>query len=133
MKVYVFGNKDTLFDSKASEVANILKEKVKNVEFIEVGLNEDLPFSENENVVILDTVDGITGVEVFHSEDLEKFSLSPKSTVHDFDLGFQLKYLKKIGKLGEITIIGLPMGKEPDYFLVQSILRKLVAQDMQGS
>jgi hypothetical protein len=53
--------------------------------------------------------------------------------VHDFDLGFQLKYLQKIGKLGEVTIIGLPINKTPDYLRIQSILRKLVAQDIQGS
>ena len=53
--------------------------------------------------------------------------------MHDFDLAFQLRYLKKLGKLGEITIVGIPQEGEIDYFRIQSILRKLVAHDMQGS
>jgi hypothetical protein len=53
--------------------------------------------------------------------------------VHDFDLAFQLRYLKKLGKLGEVTIIGIPQEGEIDYLRIQSIFRKLVAHDMQGS
>jgi hypothetical protein len=48
-------------------------------------------------------------------------------------LGFQIKYLKKIGKLGKVTIVGLPMQGELDYLRIQSIFKKLVAQEMQGS
>jgi hypothetical protein len=55
------------------------------------------------------------------------------SSVHDFDLGFQLLYLKKLGKLKNFLIIGIPMKGEINYLRIQSILRKLVAQDIQGS
>jgi len=133
MKVYVFGNPDNQTDNNAIEAAKKLKGKVQGVEFIEVGLNKDLPFSNNENVVLMDVAEGIDKIETFYSKDLNMFPISPKFTVHDFDLVFQLKYLQKIGKLGEVTIIGLPTKGEPDYLLIQSILRKLVEQDMQGS
>jgi hypothetical protein len=53
--------------------------------------------------------------------------------VQDFDLAFQLRYLKKIGRLGEVNVVGVPQDGEVDYSRVMSILRKLVAQDMQGS
>ncbi len=133
MKIYVFGNKDTPLDNRSFEVAEKLKHTEKNFEFIEVSPNKDLPVTERENVIILDTVEGIEKTTVLTENDFDKLVLSPNTTVHDFDLGFQLKYLKKIGKLGKVTIIGVPREGEIDYFLIQSTLRKLVAHDMQGS
>ncbi len=133
MKIYVFGNKDTPLDNRSFEVAEKLKHTEKNFEFIEVSPNKDLPVTEREDVIILDTVEGIEKTTVLTENDFDKLVLSPNTTVHDFDLGFQLKYLKKIGKLGKVTIIGVPREGEIDYFLIQSTLRKLVAQDMQGS
>lgn len=133
MKVYIFGNKDLADDNKAFAVAKQLKANFKDVEFVKVKLNEDLPFEGEKRVVILDTVQGIEKIEVLGNQDLDKLTLSPRTGVHDFDLGFQLKYLKKLGKLGEVIIIGLPMQEEIDYNRVHSIFKKLVAQDMQGS
>lgn len=131
MKVYVFGNEDVFFDNLAFEAAEKLKEKIKNIQFIKVLPNQDLPFVDEKLVIILDTVYGIS--EVTEITDVSKFGLSKSSSVHDFDLSFQLKYLKKIGKLGRVIIIGIPMSRKIDYLRIQSILRKLVAQDMQGS
>jgi hypothetical protein len=133
MKVYVFGNQDVPKDKLAFDVSKKLKGKIENVQFVEVKPNEDVPFIDELFVVILDTIAGIKKVTEIHDHDLDKLVLPPRSSVHDFDLGFQLKYLKKIGKIGKVTIIGLPMEGEIDYFLIQSILRKLVAQEMQGS
>jgi Ni,Fe-hydrogenase maturation factor len=133
MKVYVFGNEDLREDKRAFEVAKKLDGKVKKVEFISVKPNEDVPFIDEKFVVILDAIEGIKSVTKVNDNDLKKLILPPRSSVHDFDLGFQLKYLKKIGKIGKVTIIGLPMRGKIDYFLIQSILRKLVAQEMQGS
>lgn len=133
MKIYVFGNKDTPLDNRSFEVAEKLKHTEKNFEFIEVSPNKDLPVTKCEDVIILDTVEGIEKTTVLTENDFDKLVLSPNTTVHDFDLGFQLKYLKKIGKLGKVTIIGVPREGEIDYFLIQSTLRKLVAHDMQGS
>jgi Ni,Fe-hydrogenase maturation factor len=134
MKVYVFGNEDLKQDNVAFEAVNKLKNTLDNVEFIKVNVNQDLPFAEEENVVLMDAIEGIEKVTEIKDKDLDKLIVSKSSTVHDFDLGFQLKYLRKIGKLGKVVIIGLPMQENKvDYFLIQSILRKLVAQDMQGS
>ena len=133
MKVYVFGNEDLSFDSQAIKVAEKLEGLIGDCEFVNIKPNQDLPFVGEKNVVIMDTVEGIDDIKIIKNEDLNNISLAGKTSAHDFDLGFQLKYLKKIGKLGKITIIGLPMEKEVDYLRIQSILRKLVAQDMQGS
>jgi len=133
MKVYVFGNEDLIEDKRAFEVAEKLEGKIENVNFVKVKPNEDVPFIDEKFVVILDAVQGIEKVTEIKDDDLDRLVLPPRSSVHDFDLGFQLKYLKKIGKLGRVTIVGLPMQGEVDYFLIQSILRKLVAQETQGS
>lgn len=133
MKVYVFGNQDVSQDSVAIDVAETFEDQVEGIEFIVVSPNEDVPFADDESVVIMDVVDGIDGPTLIEGDDIEKIQLPPRSTVHDFDLGFQLKYLKKLGKLGDVKIIGLPMTDEMDYDSIQSIFKKLVAQDMQGS
>jgi Ni,Fe-hydrogenase maturation factor len=83
--------------------------------------------------VILDTVEGIQDVALVEGDRIDGLVLSPRGSVHDFDLAFQLKYLRKLGKLGEFTIIGIPQEGEVDYLRIKSILRKLVAHDMQGS
>jgi hypothetical protein len=83
--------------------------------------------------VILDTVEGIQDVALVEGDRIDGLVLSPRGSVHDFDLGFQLRYLRKLGKLGKVTIIGIPQEGEVDYLRIKSILRKLVAHDMQGS
>lgn len=133
MKVYVFGNEDLKEDKRAFEVAKELEGKISNVEFVKVKPNEDVPFIDEKFVVILDVIEGIKNVIEVNDKGLDKLILPPRTSVHDFDLGFQLKYLRKIGKLGKVTIVGLPMQGEIDYSLTHSILRKLVAQEMQGS
>jgi hypothetical protein len=83
--------------------------------------------------LILDTVQGIRDVTLIEGDEIERFVMSPRGTAHDFDLAFQLRYLRKLGKLGDVTVIGVPQEGGVDYLRIQSILRKLVAQDMQGS
>lgn len=133
MKVYVFGNTDVPIDNNAILAAKKLENKIPGVSFVFVQPNEDVPFVNEKKIVILDTVQGIGQVELIQGKDIDKLISSPRGSVHDFDLAFQLKYLKKLGKIGEIFIIGLPQLGEVSYLRTQSILRKLVAQDMQGS
>ncbi len=133
MKVYVFGNPDLPEDAVAFEVAANLTPVYPKIEFINIKPNQDLPFSNREDVIILDVVLGISEPTLISDKNIDNLVLSGGTTVHDFDLGFQLKYLKKLGKLGTATIIGLPMNKTPNYSLIHSIFKKLVAQDIQGS
>jgi hypothetical protein len=133
MKVYVFGSAEVPQHEKALEVARRLRGTVPGIWFVPVGLNEDVPFVDEESVVILDTVLGLDGVTLVSPSGIERFAPPPRGTVHDFDLAFQLKYLKKIGRLGDVHVVGIPSEGEVDYPRVRSILRKLVAQDMQGS
>jgi hypothetical protein len=130
MKVYVFGNPDVESDSAAVKAAKYLKNKVPEVKFEFTTPNSDLIF-DNTRPVILDTIQGIKKITIVKNPD--HLILPPRNSVHDFDLGFQLRYLKKMGMIKDALIIGVPTGKKINYFRIQSILRKLVAQDMQGS
>jgi hypothetical protein len=133
MNVYVFGNEDIPEDRGAIEVAEKLVDTLEGVSFIPVKPNEDVPFADERRVVVLDTVQGIRDVTLIEGGDIDRLIPSPRGSVHDFDLAFQLRYLKKIDRLGEVTIVGIPQEGEVDYLRIQSILRKLVAHDMQGS
>ena len=133
MKIYVFGNEYVAEDKRAIEVARELEGAIEDISFVFVRPNEDVPFVNERHVVILDTIQGIQGVALIEGDRIGGLTLSPRGSVHDFDLAFQLRYLKKLGKLGEVTIIGIPQEGEVDYLRIQSILRKLVAHDMQGS
>ncbi|MEK7127899.1 MAG: hypothetical protein AAB838_04235 [Patescibacteria group bacterium] len=91
MTVYVFGNNDVPRDTLEIKI---------------IKPNDDVEF-DSRNPVILDTVEGIRKIKIFRNiDEIQKIK---SSTVHDFDLGFQLKYLKKIGKIDGATIIGVPM------------------------
>ena len=133
MKVYLFGNEYVAEDMRAIEVARELEGAVDGISFVFVGPNEDVPFVDERRVVILDTVQGIREVTLVEGEEVDGFILAPRGSVHDFDLAFQLRYLRKIDRLGDITIIGVPREGRVDHLRIQSILRKLVAHDMQGS
>ena len=118
-------------DSRAIEVARELENSIEGISFVFVSPNEDVPFADERRVVILDTVQGIQDVALI--EGVDGVILPPRGSVHDFDLALQLRYLKKLGKLGEVTVIGIPREGEVDYLRIQSIFRELVAHDMQGS
>jgi Ni,Fe-hydrogenase maturation factor len=131
--VYVFGNEDVPEDSAPFALCDGLSKDFPSLEFIKVAPNADLPFAGQESVIIFDTIQGIPTIKVFNDQDLKHLVLSPRTSVHDFDLGFQLKFLMKIGKLKHITLIGLPMGVDVPYDSIHETFRKLVAQDIQGS
>ena len=133
MNVYVFGNEYVAEDKRAIEVARELEGTIEGISFVFVNPNEDAPFVNERHVVILDTVQGISEVALVEGVEIATLVLSPRGSVHDFDLAFQLRYLKKLGKLGDVTVIGVPQEGEVDHLLIKSIFRKLVAQDMQGS
>lgn len=95
-------------DGEAIKAAKRLNGRVKNVEFIMVKPNEELPFVGEKKVIILDVIEGIKKITVFKGKAVDKLILSPRVSCHDYDLAFQLKYLQKLGKLGKVTIIGLP-------------------------
>lgn len=105
--------------------------------FLEIGPNEDLPIDtsdeEKDEIFIVDTVEGLSEIKILDESAIDKLSCTANSSVHDYDLGFQLKYLKKLGKINKIKILGIPMNKEISYSSFHSSFKKFVAQDIHGS
>jgi len=132
MKVLVFGNLLLENDSLPLRLLPKLRERFFDVEFKEVDPTEGLE-SEGRDLVILDSVEGIDEVMVIDS--IERLHANRVCSMHDFDLGYNLKLLKKVGKIDSVRIIGVPMGIGEGEAMnqIQSILRKWAAQDMQGS
>ena len=133
MRVYVFGNEYVAEDRRAIEVARELEGTLDGISFVFVDPNADLPFMDEKHVVILDSVQGARSVVLLEGDGIDELSLPPRGSVHDSDLAFQLRYLKKLGRVGSVTIVGVPQEGEVDHLRIRSIFRKLVAQDMQGS
>lgn len=104
MRVFVFGNPDLDFDSLPIRILSRLKELLPDILFELKDPNEEWEIPED--FVVLDVVEGIDEVKVF--DDVNDFQSAPRFTLHDFDAGAYLKYLKKLGKIDKIKIIGLP-------------------------
>src|SRR5215203_1223229 len=90
MRVYVFGNEYVAEDRRAIEVARELEGTLDGVSFVFVDPNADLPFVDEQHVVILDTVRGTRSVVLVEGDGIEGLLLPPRGSVHDFDLAFQL-------------------------------------------
>lgn len=134
MKLLVFGNPLIEKDNLALKLIPKLQKIFLDIEFKEFDPTENLGGEiENGNLFILDAAEGIKEVQVI--EDISKLELIKSCSMHDFDLAYNLKLLKKIGKLKKVKIIALPAGMEENegFSQLQLILKKWVAQDMQGS
>jgi len=86
MNVYVFGNEYVAGDKRAIEVARELEGAIEGISFVFVNPNEDLPFVDEEHIVILDTVQGIEEVTLVEEDGIDGLILPPRTSAHDFDL-----------------------------------------------
>lgn len=105
MKILVFGNPLVSKDSLPLRLLPDLRKEFPSIEFKEFDAVEQLE-DEGQELIILDSVDGIGEVKIF--DDPDSFDESPRYSLHDFDLPVYLKLLKKLGKLKKVTIIGIP-------------------------
>ena len=103
-KIYVFGNSLLTEDSLAIRVSDNLKKSFLNVSFIHLDPNEEI---KEKNLILLDVAKGIKKVEII--TDLDKLILENKYSLHDYDLAFNLKLLKKIGSINSVKIIAIPV------------------------
>lgn len=108
MTVWVFGNPDLPADALPIRLLPELRRRYPEHTFvIQDPLEEwDVP----QHLCILDTVKGISAVTEFNTLDV--FADSPRVTMHDYDLGTTLKWLRKLGKLPHVRIIGIPPNAE---------------------
>ncbi len=120
--IYIFGNPLLDFDNLPIRIAPELRKKFPDIDFIIQDPNENIKPSASGELIIIDTVVGIDEVVIINN--VEKLETEKIYSMHDFDLAFNLKLLKKIGKLKKITIFGVPPGLNKRIALEQ--LSKLI-------
>lgn len=103
--IFFAGNKVNGQDDMPLKLLPFLSAKCKKYHFVHFDPTEDIQTSVNE-IVIIDTVKGISDVTVFRS--LDYFARSPTYSVHDYDLLLHFQLLNKLRKIRHIIIIGVP-------------------------
>lgn len=81
------------------------KLKIPGFEFIKCESFNDIDLNE-KNLTILDVVEGIDKPILI--KDIDKLRINKSVTAHDFDLAFNLKLMKAMGKIEDVKIIGIP-------------------------
>lgn len=116
MNIYMLGNPLLEQDSLPVRILPELKKLFPNINFSEIDPTEEFP--DEENLIIIDTEMNTNKVRILDKlEDIEKIQSSPALSLHDFDLGFQLKLAKKLGKINKITLICVPSESKEEKLL----------------
>lgn len=105
MKIYVVGNLLVGMDSLPIRLLPQLKKTFPKIEFIEFDPTEDFK-PENKGLTIIDTI--INAKDVCLIEDIDRIIVENICSLHDFDLGYNLKLMKKFGLIEKVKIVGLP-------------------------
>ena len=125
--IFIFGNLELEMDSLPLRILPELQKAFPSINFEIKDPNEE--WVVPEKLIIIDTAVGLKKVKVF--EDLDSFDSSPRLTMHDFDALANLRYLKKLGRLKEIKIIGLPpdMSESEAIESVVKVIEELATRD----
>ena len=102
--IFIFGNEQLEMDSLPLRILSELRRAFPSLNFEIKDPNEE--WIVPEKLIIIDTAVGLKKVKVF--DNLDSFDTSPHLTMHDFDAMANLQLLKKLGKLKEVRIIGIP-------------------------
>ncbi len=126
-RILVFGNPIAKADSAAVKAAKRLEGKLPGISFVRFDTSEDLEH-EGGSPVILDVVVGLSKPRLVLLSELER-SANPLS-LHGFDLTWNLLLLKKLGRLKEATIIGVPpkMPLKESLPAIERLIKKIQAQ-----
>ena len=108
--VLCFGNEFLKEDSLAKELADEIT--IEGVKFIKCNSPDEILDKDLDKVVILDVVKDLDKVILF--DDIDKIKERKLYSMHDFDLGFFLKLMKKTKQITTIKIIGIPQNGEKD-------------------
>ncbi len=106
-KVLVFGNRLVEKDKLPLELIPYLTKKFPEIEFKEFDSIEDLQ-NEGSVIYIIDSVENIENVTIIYNIDQIEISNS-LYTIHDMDLGYMLKLMKKVNMIDKVIIFGLPI------------------------
>jgi len=125
--IYILGNPLLKEDSLPLKLLPELKKSFKNINFIELDPTENLP--EEKELILIDTIINTDKVKIL--TDIEKIQSSPQCSLHDFDLGFQLKLMKKLKKIDKPVIIGVPSKENQDKILkeLKNIIPNLLSKN----
>lgn len=104
MTIFIFGNEDLDFDALPLKILPKLRKRFAKIDFVTQDPNEEWEIPDD--LVVIDTVMGIKDIQVF--DDLKYFEKSPQVSMHDWDALTNLLFLKKLGKIKKIKIIGVP-------------------------
>lgn len=105
MNILIFGNPLIKQDNLAIKILSKLKTLFPKITFIHLDPTENLE-NFGPNLTIIDVFHGLNKPIIL--EDLEKLKLPNVSSMHDFDLAYNLKLLKSVGKISSVKIYGLP-------------------------
>lgn len=110
-KIYLVGNELVEEDSLPVKMKDDLESYFSNIVFEEFDPTENLP-EDCKHLILIDTVMGLDKSKIFN--DVDDFSSQKAYSMHDFDLGWQLKLYKKLKMINKISIIGIPMGAKKE-------------------
>jgi len=130
-RVFVFGNPLIREDSIALRTAKELKGEIKGIIFEEIVELDELEKTKKEewkNIVLMDCAEGIKSVQLIPLERIKKQKIF---SLHDFDLGLYLQLKQKIGEIGKVKIIGIPLGMQEEKAAEQTkkLLKRLFKVD----
>ena len=104
--IYILGNPLLVNDNLPIRLMPKLQKLCPMFFFQQFDPTEELPVGIDKELILIDTVIGIDKVEIFHN--LSHFNISPRVSVHDYDLPINLGLMEKLGKIKKITIFGVP-------------------------
>jgi Ni,Fe-hydrogenase maturation factor len=123
-KILVFGNPVIGKDSVPVKIIPELQKEFPAIEFKHLDGIDDIQ-KEGVDLVIIDSVEGLKKSKII--TDIDSIISGNKYSMHDFDLGQNLRLLKKIKAIENVIIIGIPMkigeteAKEQAARLIRSI------------
>lgn len=121
LKILVFGNTLLKNDKLPITMLEELQKEFPDLEFQEFDTVEDL-HKEGRSLYILDTVEGIEHVVTI--TEIDQLITNKIYSVHDFDLAYNLKLLKKADMIENVMIFGIPMAMKKDQALKE--LKKII-------
>ncbi|MGE5661203.1 MAG: hypothetical protein ACM3X1_03040 [Ignavibacteriales bacterium] len=121
LKILVFGNTLLKNDKLPITMIEELQKEFPDLEFQEFDTVEDL-HKEGRSLYILDTVEGIEHVVTI--TEIDQLITNKIYSVHDFDLAYNLKLLKKADMIENVMIFGIPMAMKKDQALKE--LKKII-------
>ncbi|MDR4510276.1 MAG: hypothetical protein MRJ93_01060 [Nitrososphaeraceae archaeon] len=122
-RVLVFGNRLINNDSVPLKLIPNLKKEFPDIDFMEFDSTEDIE-NEGSIIYILDSVENIDQVTIIR--DIDRIEISKHLyTMHDMDLGYMLKLMKKVNMIDDIVIFGIPIKGIPKSEILNQLKEKI--------